>query len=462
MAGTVSSLGIGSSILTQSVLDQLRKADEAGRITPIDLKIADMKDRDVASGKIDGWMSALSSAVGALSSKTLYTERSATVAGSAVSVTADANTDIQSFSLKVNILATKEINESGTFANKTDPIATAAGTMNLNIGGTDFTINYDATTTLDDLKKEINKVAGTKVNATVIQLATGDFRLFLNAAESGDAQNMTLSDTSGNMTTAARDALTTGMTTIAQGINAEFEFNGQVVNRSSNTISDLVSGLTITLKEAGQTSTVDIAQNRDNIMNKVDDFVAKYNTAYGEIAKMTKSSNDKTTMGIFSSDSTIKGMQRNLEDMLTTLGGSQSLFGYGFDVDKSGVLSVDKTVLGAKMDTNSSNVEAVFAGGTFTNADNTTQVLTGFFTDYKAGMDTYTKTSGYLDMFSTNIGDQLSVLEEQKTKATERLNSKYELMAKQFAAYDAIINKFNQQGTFLTQMINSANGTSNG
>ena len=461
MAGTVSSLGIGSSILTQSVLDELRKADEAGRITPIDLKIADMKDRTTAIGKIDGWMSALSSAVDAMASKTLYTERSATVTGSAVSVTADANTDIQSFSLNVISLATKEVNESGQYTTKTDPIATAAGSMNLNIGGTDFTINYDATTTLDGLKNEINKVAGTKVNATVIQLATGDYRLFMSAVESGDAQTMTVSDTSGFMIGTQLTSGVGGMSTIQEGANASFEFNNKPISRASNKISDLVSGLTITLKEAGQTSTVDIVQNRDNIMSKVDDFVAKYNTAYGEIAKMTKSSNDKTTMGIFSSDSTIKGMQRNLEDMLTTLGGSQSLFGYGFDVDKSGVLSVNKTVLGAKMDTNSSNVEAVFAGGTFTNADNTTQVLTGFFIDYKAGMDTYTKTSGYLDMFSTNIGDQLSVLEEQKTKATERLNSKYELMAKQFAAYDSIISKINQQSSFLTQMISSANSTSN-
>lgn len=461
MAGAVSSLGVGSSILTQSVLDQLRKADEAGRITPIDLKIADMKDRTTAIGKIDGWMSDLSSAASAMASKTLYTERSAAVTGTAVSVTADANTDIQSFSLNVISLATKEINESGTFASKTDPIATAAGTMNLKIGGTDFTINYDATTTLDDLKNEINKVAGTKVNATVIQLATGDYRLFMSAVESGAAQTMTLTDTSANMTPTARGALTTGMSSIQTGINASFKFNNQLISRASNKISDLVSGLTITLEKAGETSTVAVTQNRDNIVSKLEDFVTKYNTAYSEIAKMTHSSQDSKTMGIFSSDSTIKGMQREIQDMLTTLGGTHSLFSYGFDLDKTGKLSFDKTVFTTKMDESSSNVEAVFAGGTFTNADTTTETLTGFFTDYKTGMESYTKTSGYLDMFSTNMGDQLSILEEQKTKATERLDSKYELMSKQFAAYDSIISKINQQSSFLTQMISSANSTGN-
>ncbi|MDP3464909.1 MAG: flagellar filament capping protein FliD [Sulfuricurvum sp.] len=461
MAGAVSSLGVGSSILTQSVLDQLRKADEASRITPLDLKIADMKDRTTAIGKIDGWMSDLSSAASAMASKTLYTERSAAVTGTAVSVTADANTDIQSFSLQVISLATKEVNESGLYTTKTDPIATAAGTMNLNIGGTDFTINYDGTTTLDDLKNEINKVAGTKVNATVIQLATGDYRLFMSAVDSGDAQTMTLSDTSGFMSGTQLASGVGGMTTIQEGANASFKFNNQLISRASNKISDLVSGLTITLEKAGETSTVEVTQNRDNIVSKLEDFVTKYNTAYSEIAKMTHSSQDSKTMGIFSSDSTIKGMQREIQDMLTTLGGTHSLFSYGFDLDKTGKLSFDKTVFTTKMDESSSNVEAVFAGGTFTNTDTTTETLTGFFTDYKTGMDSYTKTSGYLDMFSTNMGDQLSILEEQKTKATERLDSKYELMSKQFAAYDSIISKINQQSSFLTQMISSANSTGN-
>lgn len=458
MAGTVSSLGIGSSILTQSVLDQLRKVDEGSRVTPIDLKIADMKDRTAAMTKIDGWMSDLNSAVDALASKTLYTERSATVSGSAVSVTAAANADIQSFSLQVISLATKEVKGSGSFTSTTDLIATAAGTMNLNIGGvggSDFAISYNATTTLDDLKNAINTVAGSKINATVIQLATGDFKLFMSAADAG-AQTMTLSDTSGFL---AGPQLTSGMSQIQAGANASFNFNGQLLSRASNNITDLVSGLTITLEQAGQTSTVNVTQNSDNIGKKIEDFVSKYNTALNEIGKMTRSSQDSTLAGIFSGDSTVKSMQQDLANMLTTLSGGHSLFDYGFDLDKAGVLSFNKTVLKTKMDTSASNVEAVFSGGTFTNPDNTTSTLTGFFADYKSGINLFTKTGGFLDTVSSNAKEQLKLLEEQKTAAKERLDSKYAIMAKQFSSYDAIISRINQQSSFLTQLTASANAT---
>ena len=41
----ISPLGTGSSILTQDLLDQLRDADEAAQITPIDYDLADNKDK---------------------------------------------------------------------------------------------------------------------------------------------------------------------------------------------------------------------------------------------------------------------------------------------------------------------------------------------------------------------------------------------------------------------------------
>ena len=41
----ISSLGVGNNILTQDVIDQLRKADEAGRIQPITLELANENDK---------------------------------------------------------------------------------------------------------------------------------------------------------------------------------------------------------------------------------------------------------------------------------------------------------------------------------------------------------------------------------------------------------------------------------
>lgn len=456
MAGTISSLGVGSGILTQDVLDQLRKVDEASFITPLENKITIASNQVKSMAQIDTWMSDLATAAYDLQSYSLYMERSATVTGSGISVTAAANTDLQSFSLEVVTLATKEVMESGSFASKTTAdIASGAGTLNLNIDGTDYTINYDATTTLDSLKNTINTIAGEKVGASIVQLADGDFRLFLSSKETGAGQAITLTDTTGNFT---GTQLTSGMTSIQSGTDATFKFNGVTVTRSSNVVTDLVAGATITLETVGGTANVDITQNSDVILEKLKTFVEKYNAAAGGIAKMTHSSAEVNERGVFSSDSTVKDMLRNLQAMMIGQAGS-SMANYGLELDKNGILSLKEDVFNSQMDANASNVQAFFAGGTYLNTDGTTSTLTGFFNTFQTGVETYSKFNGLLDTYETALQQKKTRLEDDKEKTIERLDRRYETMAKQFAAYDAMISRISQQSSFLTQMISSANAS---
>src|SRR3990167_10341774 len=124
------------------------------------------------------------------------------------------------------------------------------------------------------------------------QVGATDFRLFISSADTGTTQNITITDNIGTL-----DArLTTGLTAIQTGIDAEFTFNGQAITRTSNNITDLVTGLDITLKEVGS-STVSVAQNRDDIMAKIDSFVEKYNSAITELNKATKTSKDLADRG---------------------------------------------------------------------------------------------------------------------------------------------------------------------
>lgn len=455
MAGTISSLGVGSGILTQDVLDQLRKVDESNFITPLQTKINIAANQFNAMGQISTWMSDLATAAFDLQNSTLYNQRSASVTGSGVSVTVAANADIQAFSVEVGSLAKKTIMESGSFATTTDPIASGPGSMNLNIGGTDYTINYDATTTLESLKNTINTIAGDKVGASIVQLATGDFRLFLSSKETGASQTMALTDTTGGL---IGTQLTTGMSTIQSGTDATFKFNGVTVTRASNVISDLVTGATITLETAGGIANIDITQNTEVILEKLNTFVEKYNAAAGGIAKMTHNSQDVSTRGILNADSAVKSMLKELQNMMIGSVGS-SIINYGLTMDKSGVLSLDKTVLNTQLDTNASNVQAFFAGGTYLNADTTTTTLTGFFTSFQSGVETYSKFNGLVDTYEAALQERKTRLESDKERAIERLDKRYQTMAKQFAAYDAMINRVKQQSSFLSQMISSANAS---
>jgi len=453
----ISSVGVGSGILTQDVLDQLRKADEAAQITPIDLSIANEKDKKSSFDVLDATMKNLIDSIDEIKNQALFDERKTTIMGTSVEVTASANSDLQDFTLNVTQLATKQIEESGSFAAKTDTIASASGSVNLNIDGQDFTINYDATTTLEDFKKSINDVAGTKVDATIVQLSDGDFRLFISSDDTGTTQDITITDNDGNLNDTK---LTSDFTAIQTGVDANFEFNGQAITRTSNDISDLITGYDITLKELGSSS-VKVEQNRENIMDKIDSFVSKYNAAVTELGKLTKSSTDSDVRGIFSSESTVKGLKSTIDDLLSNVGGGVgSLIDYGFDIAKDGQMSIDKDVLNQKLDDSSSNVEAFFSGGTYTDVNGTVE-LTGAFTEMSNIVGGYTDYNATLDQFKTSISDNITSLEERKTAATERLDNRYDILKKQFISYDLMISKLNSASSMFTQLANAQTNSNN-
>jgi len=455
----ISSVGVGSGILTQNVLDQLRAADEAGQIQPIDFSIANENDKKDALALVDASMKNFIDSITEIKSHGLYDARSTTLSGTSVEVTATAGTDIQDFNINVSNLATKQIEQSGSFTAETDLIASGVGSINLNINSTDYTINYDATTTLKDLKTLINDVAGAGVDATIVQVNSGDFRLFVSSANTGASQDVTITDNSASL---LGNQITTGLTAIQTGVDANFTFNGQAISRQSNTVSDLITGLSVTLKETGSTD-VSIKQDRVGILEKMDSFVTKYNATISELNKLTKSSTDAAEKGIFSGESTIKNMKRTIEDLVSTIGGGVgTMYDYGFDVDKDGVMTIDKTAFEAKLDADPANVEAFLAGGTYTNADLTQVELTGAFADFATGVEAYTKFNATLDQFKNSITDTISSLEDRKTSATERLDSRYAILKKQFIAYDSLISKINTASNIFTQLANAQSAAANG
>ncbi len=457
----VSSLGVGSSILTQDVLDQLREVDEGSLIRPINLNLANENDKITAFGVLDANMTNYSDSTDAIKSALLWDERSAEVtSGTSVSVSAISKTDIQDFTLNVSTLATKQIEQSGAFGAKTDVIDTSSGSFDIQVGtGTAISISYEAGTTLDEMKNLINKEAGDLVDATIVQINSGEFRLFLSSDETGNETGV--DGAVGTNISIAGAGLDTKLTSdfnaaaIQAGTNASFTFNNQTISRASNKISDLISGLTITLKESG-VSEVSIKQDRSSILSKFDSFVDKYNANMTELNKQTLSSTDAETRGIFSADSTIKSMKRALGDMIGAVGGGVgTMFDYGFSIDKDGSMSLSKTILEKAMDENSSNVQAFFSGGDFLKSDGSTVTLDGAFTELSTKIDGYTGRNNTLDQLKESMDANVKSLNERKDTATERLDAKYEIMKKQYAAYDLMISKFNSASSMFSQMVNA-------
>jgi len=457
----ISSVGAGSGVLTQDVLDQLRTAEEESKITPIDLKIANEEDKKNALEVLDAAMTNLADSISALTDTTLYNDRTATVSGSSVEVSVDNNTDLQDFSIKVTQLATKQIEESGSFASEDSLVSGAAGQINLNIDGEDFTIDYTETTTLKELKNFINDVAGTKVDATVAQIGAGDFRLYISSVDTGTTQDITISDISGTIDT----KLSSGLTQIQGGVDANFEFNGVAVTRTSNEVDDLITGVNLSLKTvdvdpngvlADTISNVSVTQDTTKIVEKFESFVEKYNAAFSELQSVTKSSTDSDVRGIFSSESTIKSLKNSLQSMMTTIGGGVgSIYDYGIDIDREGVMTLDTETLEDVLKENPQNTEAFFVGGDYKNSDGSTTTVEGAFRELDNYVSSYMDFNGTLDKFKTSITDAISSYNDDLERANEKLDDKFEILQKQFIAYDLIMTKLNSASSMFAQLINT-------
>lgn len=474
----ISSLGVGSNVLTQDVIDQLKAADKSQFVAPLTSKISTEKSKSGQLDIVNALMDNVSESIGNIAEFGLFNSRTATASGSAVEVSANDGSDIQDFTIDVNNLATKEITESASYASETDKIATDTGSMKLSIGSKDYTIDYDASMTLSDLKDAINKEAGSDVKASIVQVSSNDYRLFLNAVNTGDLNSdnnadgsdadadIVITDTSGKLSddngaTAGGTNLTDNMTVTQSGVDASFTFNGQTITRQSNSVSDLLSGVTITLKESGS-SDVSIKQDVETIEAKLNSFVEKFNSVITELSKMTKSSKDEKERGVFSNDSTIKGMKRMLENMIYTVGeGTDKLGDYGFSINRDGTMKFEKSDFESKLRENPDNVQAFFSGGTYTKSDGSSVELTGAFDELQSKVDLYSKYNASLDQLKNSYTTRISSLEDQKTLATQRLDAKYAIMAKRFSAYDAMINKINNASSMFVQLANAQTAAAN-
>lgn len=458
MAGTLSSLGLGSSgALSADTIDKLKKNDEQLQINPIKAKIENTTQKTQAYDLINSLIAGFSASTDGLGGDLLYLNRNTSVTGDGASVTAENGVAPQSFTIDVSKLATKDVNQSSTFASTSALIATADDTVGITIDGQTFNIDVTSTTTLEAFKNSINDIAGDKVSASILNVAEGDYRLIISSKETGSSQDITFSD-NGFLTGTLIDQSDSNADGIADGIvqtagDSSFKYNGINFTRSSNTITDIIVGVSITLLEEGQSATATVTQDTDEIVTELTTLTSAYNSLFTELTNTTTSDLDEGTVGIFNGESTIKTLSREINKLLfQTDPSGNSIVNYGFELNQDGTLTFDAAVFKAEFAKDPDAVEKLFKYETNSNGD----VTDGIFKKLDSYLDDQTSTNGLLSAFGTSLSDQVDALYEEQTRAQTLLDARYETMFFRFAAYDRIIGGLEQQFSSLQQQIQMA------
>lgn len=564
MSGTINSLGLGSGVLTSDLLDKLKAADTAGIVTPIDNKITLNAQKGQALDLLSSLLTSFKSSVSALDDDTLYQNRTVSGNNDGVSVTAAAGSQIRDFSLDITTIAKKNVLQSGAFTSSTDKIASADGKLNVNIGGKNYTINYTAATTLNDIKQSINDNAGSAVSASVLQTSASSYSLVVTSKTTGKEQAMSLTDLSGklkngnlmtgittgaisaadefisavgssggNMTVningvghnfaysptttlqdmvnninndttintklsasvvqygtkdyrmvltpkdafkgqaiilsdtpatgigliSAMSATTTqasSMKVVQEGQDASFKFDGISMTRSTNTITDIATGLTLNLMKDATTANITITQNRDKIATEMGSMVSSYNTLIKQLDDMTAYNAAEGKVGIFNGDNTIKNISREVTKIITSFSNSgHSLPNYGINLDKTGVMSFNQAAFTDKMNKDPDGTEGFFSSKTTISTSGVETYTKGVFTSLNDLLSGYTSSTGLLHNLTDSSKSATIALNTERSKASKLLDARYATMQAKFAAYDSMISKLNSQFSSLKQQIDA-------
>lgn len=149
---------------------------------------------------------------------------------------------------------------------------------------------------------------------------------------------------------------------LAKPSDAQVRIDGVMVSRSTNTISDALAGVTLSLQhaEAGTTVDVNVSRDTDSVANALKSLASAYNAVSSYVSKQTSAS------GSLPYDSSIRSTLSNLKTSL--LGGIAGLSNstyttasmVGLSLDKNGVMSVDDATLKTALSSKPNEVKALF------------------------------------------------------------------------------------------------------
>ncbi|ARR03736.1 flagellar filament cap protein [Campylobacter vicugnae] len=415
-----SQLGVGSgNILSWDTIDKLKEADTKAMVKPLETKIQDnlTKQKDLTA--ITTLLSTFKGSVSNLTGDNTYLKRDANATGSnSVSVSVSAGVAEQNMNLSVQQLASQDSFQSKTFGSRTESVFDTDVSFGISIGGKDYVINADSTTTLEQLAEKINEATEGKVQAKILNVGGDEpFRMIIQSAQTGEANKIDFysiqSTTGGSATNTSNDSTLKALgfyfdkasstngskdshgntimrltlkqpdklsedekknagSQISTAQDAKFKYNGIDITRSSNTIDDLILGVNLTLNKVdkdGETTNVNITQSTEGIMEDIKAMVESYNSLMNNINEATKYDSETGLAGTFQGVREITSITTELNKIINGVSkDGKSLADFGITLTKDGLLTLDSSILNDMINTKFDEFKNFFSSETkFTN-----------------------------------------------------------------------------------------------
>ncbi len=386
---------IGASALNVPMLVSQLMATEQYPITSLQNVTSSYQAKLTAFGQVQSAVSLFQSALQSLTSASSFQANTTTASDPTVlSATALTSAAPGSYSLTVGNLAQSQSLVATGQTSLTTAIGTGAtttlsfdfgtitgtptggiygtGTTFVSAGGGIKTVTINSSNnSLQGIRDAIN-AANIGVNASIINDGSGTpYRLVLTSSNTGAANSMKIS-VSGDATVSSLlsydPTSTTGQNlnqTLA-ALNANLAVNGLAVSKASNTISDIIPGVTVNLSKPSTTPvTLTVAPDTATVTKNVNSFVTAYNALSTTLAKMTAYNPSTQTAAILQGNLAILNIKSDLNRLLNTqaqgAGSLNSLAQIGINSQPDGTLAVNSGLLATALQSNFKDVAGLFA-----------------------------------------------------------------------------------------------------
>lgn len=462
MAGTVQFFG-GATGLPSDLIDRLMEVEKS-RYNKMQKTRSATAAQQSSFDTLSGKLLALKTKAKDLQESTSWTPHTASSSNSdKIGITASSEANAANHYVEVERLATHNAlmlgiggtsgAAPGTGISKTDSdtgLTSGHTTLDFTYNGDAYSVSLSIGDSLSDVADKINALDfGTEegVSAGVIFDGT-NYRLSMSARDSGA---LTRNGDATGTTNQSRISITSmdlqfggsaimnasALFTTDEGVDARMKVDGLTgIFSSSNTVSDVITGVTMDLKETTTAAvTLTVANDKDAAKSTLQGFVDSYNDAVDFIN--SKKSTD------FAGEAAIRGVLSQVRLELNTAtdgvsGKYNVLSQMGVQTDsQTGKLAIDTDKFDTAVDKDFGSLKEIFANEPATGTQ-------GLAFRLESLMEQLTKTSGgVISSKKSSLGDTLERIDNNISREERRLEQIRKRLTTKYARLEQMVSTLN-------------------
>ena len=437
----VNTLGAGSGIDVKALAQGLVDAEKIPRKERIDAKIAKTEAKITGFSAIKYALSELKTAFAKINDASEFASiKPSNTQTSAFGVTASSSAQAGSYGIEVLQTAQAQRTASGSFADRSTPLnGGSAFTLNLTLGGVSQDPIAVTTATPAGMVSAIN---GADLGVTAQLINTGSGFNVVLTGETGATQSFTLGSDDGSGNAVADVGFTNHLQTAA---DANFKVNGLTVTRSTNSISDVIDGVTLDLyTNTTGAARLDLNRETTGIKDNLKGLVTAYNDFEATLKILGDAGSEVEEFGgALAGESLLQTVRTQVRDFIINNSSSpgtniKAARDVGISFDRNGKLTLDETKLDKALQNHFGEVSTMFTAGA--NNQSIYSVASGGLAgDAVKRIEKMLLSTGLIDTQSKSATDQITKYKAELTLLEDRMEKLMTRYMNQFSVMESIV-----------------------